>query len=159
MLNITRRQLIEGLLDARFLFVALLVILAFVANGIVYSSMIINSREDWSRTIAENTEDLSEDAENLQTLSRTDQRMVRPVSSLSFIADDGAVPMPNALQVDAFWIRYLGRHARSNDHVPMLPALDWGFIVGTLMTLLAVIIGFGAICGEKRDGTLVFAPH
>jgi len=44
--------------------------------------------------------------------------------------------------------------ARSNEQLPIVIPLDWSFIIGTLMSLLTILISYEAVSGEKRDGTL-----
>lgn len=154
MLNIAGHQLREGLFDAKFIFVAVLVLLAFTTNGLIYAERFQIERDDWNSTVADTTSALKNAAENLMDIAGLRQRMVKPFSCLAFIADDGSIAMPNALTVDAFRVRNLDRQARANDRLPLLPAIDWVFIVGTLMSLLAILVGYGAVCGEKRDGTL-----
>jgi len=45
----------------------------------------------------------------------------------------------------------------SFDSSPMqalFPLMDWLFIVGMVMSLLALVFSYDAICGEREDGTL-----
>jgi ABC-type transport system involved in multi-copper enzyme maturation permease subunit len=38
--------------------------------------------------------------------------------------------------------------------LPVVPPLDWSFIVGALFSLYVILLGYNAISGEKEDGTL-----
>lgn len=154
MLKIAAKQILESLLDLKFLFVAAIVLAAFAANGFFYSEKIAHERGDWQELVNKNLADLGDKHENLQKVSDFWQRVTRPVSKLSFVADDGAIRMPNLVNVNAFMIQGIERQSRDNEQIPLIPAFDWCFIVGVLMTLLALLLGYDTICGEKRDGTL-----
>lgn len=154
MLLIAKRQLIDGLLDAKLLFFATLVILVFAANGFIYSDSYGRSVEDWEYALANNSRAISEHSDNLQEVMRYEQLLVKPPSVLAFIADGGDQMLPNAIVVNAFYMNRPQKTSRENKVLPILGSIDWSFIVGTLMTLVAALIGFGAVCAEKRDGTL-----
>jgi ABC-type transport system involved in multi-copper enzyme maturation permease subunit len=154
MLTIAAKQILESLLDLKFLFVAAVVLAAFAANGFFYSEKIANERGDWQELVNKNLADLGANHENLQDVSDFWQRVTRPVSTLSFVAADGAIRMPNLIDVNAFLVQGIERQSRDNEQIPLIPAFDWCFIVGVLMTLLAVLLGYDTVCGEKRDGTL-----
>ena len=154
MIHIAAGEIKRGILNAKFLYAALLVILAFLMNGFVYADRYSKEMKDWHETVAKVHADLQTNSNDLQRLAITDQRMAAPFSRLAFVADDGAIPMPNSFRVNTFYVSSLERLSRTNEQITILPAIDWAFIVGTLMTLLAVLISYDAVCGEKRDGTL-----
>jgi ABC-type transport system involved in multi-copper enzyme maturation permease subunit len=160
MLLIARHQLMDGLRDARFLFFATLVLLVFAANGFIYSDWYAKSLHDWNYASSNNLRVIQEQAENLQKLANYSQLVVKPPSALAFIADGGEQMLPNALEVNAFYIGDVRnvviarKLSRDNKALPVLGALDWSFIVGNLMTFVAALIGFNAVCGEKRNGSL-----
>ncbi len=154
MLNIAKRQLIEGLRDSKFLFLFVLVMLACVINGFVYSQRYGEAMADWRESIRTTTDMLEQNSGSLQDISQNRQQMVKPPSALAFLADGGEQLLPNAWTVNAFVYTSPAKVSRGNRMLPILAAVDWNFIVGTLFTLLAILLGFTAVCGEKRDGTL-----
>lgn len=154
MLTIARHQLLESLRDAKFLFLATLILIAFILNGFIYSERYHSQGLAWRE--AENlTNDMLEARkDNLQQFVNFPQQMVKPPNALAFIADGGDANLPDTWTVNAFIYRNPEKTLRGNKMMPVLCPLDWSFIVGVLMTLLAVLLGFRAVCGEKRDGTL-----
>lgn len=150
MINIMKRQILEGLKDTKYIFLAVLVILAFIINAFVYSGRYHQEMTDYNNNIAEMTTNLEAEANNLQSISNYPQIMLQYPSPLAFIADGGQLSLPNSLQVNAFQYVEPEAKARNNEKMPVFEALDWSFIVGVLMTLLAILISFGVICGEKR---------
>ena len=154
LITIIRHQITEGLRDAKFLFLAAVVLVTFVANGIVYADRYNLAYADYMDSIADTTRMLETRAENLQLITSYPQRKLKPPSALAFLADEGEELLPNELQVNGFRQFFESTVNRSNELFPLLPAVDWVFIVGTVMTLMALMLSFASVCGEKRDGTL-----
>lgn len=154
MITIIKHQITEGLLDAKFMFMAVLVLFAFVANGLIYSAHYENAMEDWRESIANTTRQLESRTENLQSISAYAQRMVKPPSALAFIADGGDDRIPNRILVNAFVLAAPQVQTRRNDMFALLPNIDWVFIIGSLMTLLTILMSFSSVSGEKHNGTL-----
>jgi ABC-type transport system involved in multi-copper enzyme maturation permease subunit len=154
MLTIMKHQLVSGLRDTRLLFMATLVLLAFIANSFIYAERYHLALDDWQESIATTTDQLKARTENLQSLSEYAQRMVKPPTVLAFIADGGEDRLPNRIVLNAFVYRYPSVGSRGNDMFALLPSLDWVFIIGTLMSLMALLLSYATISGEKRDGTL-----
>jgi ABC-type transport system involved in multi-copper enzyme maturation permease subunit len=154
MFIIARHQLFNGMSDAKFLFAALFVLLSFIVNGILYSEKIVEENADVQRLVATTNRDIVEASASLQDVSDLDQLMIKPYSTLSFVADDGTVLMPNSLEVDAFTIGDIRRNNSINQELPVLPPLDWTFIVTHFMSLVCILLAYDSICGEKQDGTL-----
>jgi ABC-type transport system involved in multi-copper enzyme maturation permease subunit len=154
MFDIAGNQILLGMRDAKFLFMALLVLVAFVANGFIYSSSYHIAREDYEQSQRKTQQDMEAASGSLLDVTNYMQTAVRPPSPLSFIADGGSAQLPNSWQVNAFMYQNPENKARSNEQLPIRIPLDWSFIVGTLMSLLTILISYEAISGEKRDGTL-----
>ena len=154
LITIVRHQIAEGLRDAKFLFLAAVVLATFIANGIVYADRYNQAHADYMDSLADTTRMLETRAGNLQEMTSYPQRMIKPPSALAFLADEGEEQLPNALQVNAFRHRDENTVNRGNELFPLLPAIDWVFIIGTVMTLMALMLSFSSVCGEKRDGTL-----
>ena len=154
MLNIARRQIVEGLCDAKFLFLAAVVLLAFVANAVVYTESYRAKMEDYNLHQQETQRLMQSVCDNLQHLAIFVQKFVQPPSPLEFIAEGGSSTMPNAMELNAFARWRMEYRQGANEHLPVLPTLDWVFIVGILMTLLAILVSYASIAGEKKDGTL-----
>lgn len=154
MFNIAKHQIIEGLTDAKFLFLALLVLVAFIINAFVYSEQYALELEDWRDGIQTTDKILEDRSGNLQQLVNQPQIMMKPPAALAFISDSGEQSLPNSLRVNAFTYRNPRLRTRGNEMLPVLRAVDWSFIVGVLMSLMAILLSYDSICGEKQSGTL-----
>jgi ABC-type transport system involved in multi-copper enzyme maturation permease subunit len=154
MILIARRQLIDGIRDAKYFFLALLVLLSFIANGVVFTENYRLESEDHHAAIAETNRLMQGVCGNLQDAAIFLQKMIRPPSALAFLAEGGGGMMPNAVVLNAFSRWSIEYQQRNNEKIPVLPPMDWSFIVGVMMTLLAVLVSYNAVAGEKKDGTL-----
>lgn len=154
MITIALHQLREGLRDAKFLFLAVIVLVAFAVNGVVFSQRYELDLADYQDAVRTTTDMLSSQAGSLQDLSNYNQVMVKPPAALAFVYDGGEGKLPNTLTVNAFIYRNPRLLSRGNEMLSTLPPLDWSFIVGALLTLTSLLVSYSAICGEKRDGTL-----
>lgn len=154
MFTIIKHQLQEGLQDAKFLFLALLILITFSINAVVYSEQYRMDLDDYNKIVNTTSQMLDDNKGNLQSLANYAQTFVKPPSALTFIADGGNALLPNSMTVNAFIYRNPESISRGNKAKALLPPIDWVFIVGTLMSLLCLLVSFGVICGEKRDGTL-----
>jgi len=81
---------------------------------------------------------------------------LKPPLKLAFLADGGQATVPNfyAQALDAWiWPQLYGIHS-SNYRLRPLEAIDWIFVVRVVLSLIAFVIAYDAICGEKQRGTL-----
>jgi len=156
MISIARNQILLLVTDIRFFVLFCLVMVLFSVNAVVYSQLYDSQFADWSEEVARNNELIAESSDNLQHLSVTQQLVVNRPSPLQFIAAGGVTAIPNAFTVNAFRIEGPDLIVRDNPQLWSLPALDWSFIIGGLLSLAAIFLSFDAINGEKRDGTLKF---
>lgn len=174
MLHIAGLQLREGLLDAKFLFLTTIILIAFFVNGIVYTNLYHLGLEDFQEANESNDRDTeeaaigppyfqgiyqrlygeSESVPRLQFLAVYEQRMTAPPAPLAFLADGGNRYLPNVVRVNAFGRFETLREQRENEELPIFLPLDWSFIIGALMSLLAVLLSFNSIAGEKSNATL-----
>jgi ABC-type transport system involved in multi-copper enzyme maturation permease subunit len=154
MITIAGFQLAEGLRDAKFIFIATIVLVAFVINAFSYSAFFREDLESCSRSERTASAMLEQNSGSLRDLSNCLQKVVMPPTVLAFLADGGMRKLPDTWSVNAFILRDPERTKRGNRFMPVIGSFDWSFIVGTLMTLLSILVSYGAICGEKRSGTL-----
>jgi ABC-type transport system involved in multi-copper enzyme maturation permease subunit len=154
MLPIAKLTMLQGLKDAKFLFLSCLVFMAFVINAFVYSQCYSLSYKEWQDAVQADSIGLEQKLDNLQRFATHFRKLIKSPSAAAFIADGGEKELPDTWTVSAFLNQYPETTIRGNKMMPLQGRFDWGFIVGTLMTLLAFLVSFDAVCGEKRDGTL-----
>jgi ABC-type transport system involved in multi-copper enzyme maturation permease subunit len=83
-----------------------------------------------------------------------------PPSPLSFMSLGLGLVLPNVAETQAKYgeppavIRLSNNQGRDNLYESFYGPLDLIFVVGVVMSLLAIIMSYGAIAGEKEQGTL-----
>ncbi len=154
MFDIAGHQIASGLKDAKFLFMLVIVVIAFIFNAFAYSARYAQDMDDWQISLRSIEAQLELNVGSLQNLANAPLELVKRPSPMTFISDSGDQFLPNSITGNAFIVRNLRYLSRGNEMQSALPPVDWNFIIGSLMSLLAVLISYGAICGEKRDGTL-----
>lgn len=153
MLHIMKLKLVLGLTDAKYIFLAALMVLAFLLNGISYSERYQLEQRDYRASIAENHRMIRQTLHNMQEFSIFEHTVVAPPRELAFIADGGGSKLPNAQVTSAFSTYEKIRLRRDNKAMPTLPAIDWIFIVGFMGSLLAVVSGYSVFAEERQNGT------
>lgn len=154
MLIIAKLQLLSSIRDLKYIVIGLLILLAFLLNGITFSKEYESEKKDYQSHLAATNETLRGLSSNLQDIAVLNQEFRKPPSPLSFIAEAGQEDMPNIVAVNAFNRYETGSKRRKNEMLPRIYSLDWVFIIGFLMSFLAVAISYDAISGEKKQGTL-----
>lgn len=154
MLNIARMQLLDGIVDARFIFLSILIVLAFISNGLTFSETYIYDKSDYDAHVAHTNMILQKLSGNLQSVAVFNQEFSKPPSPLNFIANAGDESMPNVVKLNAFNRWGMDYKRRNNEMIPKLPSLDWVFIIGILVSLLTILLSYDSLAGEKKQGTL-----
>ncbi|MBW8874139.1 MAG: ABC transporter permease subunit [Acidobacteria bacterium] len=84
------------------------------------------------------------------------QPAVKPPWRLSLVVDGGQSATPDAYSQAASPLvppRFF-RINRGNERLPLSKPLDWSFVIQFVLSLTAFLLGYDAVCGERRAGTL-----
>lgn len=73
---------------------------------------------------------------------------------LGFISEGQEHNLPNAFQPSAFRVYGPTKHIRSNILLWRSDAIDWSFIIGVILSFVALILVYDGISGDREDGTL-----
>jgi len=154
MFTVARRAIVDGISDSKYIFLTALILALFAANGFVFSVSYQDQLDDYRKTVAENYRLMQPACSNLQDLAVFEQSLKKPPSPAAFVADGGRLFLPNVVLLNAFrrW-EIIKQHA-VNERSPIQQPLDWNFIIGSLVTLLAVLLSYSSVSGEKQSGTL-----
>jgi ABC-type Na+ efflux pump permease subunit len=159
MKEIIKLQILSGFRDAKFIFFSAIVLLAFIVNAFVFSAAYQERLKDYEVSLQYVNDGLQSNKDSLMAATLYGQQLVKPPSPLSFIASRGNGRLPNSWRVNAFMVTDQAIVGRGNKRLPLLEQLDWSFIIGSLMSLLTILMSYGSIADEKQEGTLkqVFA--
>lgn len=144
MLMIFQRELLEHLRSLQFVILIVLSVLLFSLNGWIsvkkYQERLTGYHEGVSAT----------------TRAPSTQRMalyLQP-TPLILLADGGSTYQPPGYTLTPK-ARLEPRAANpKNFKMPVVPALDWAFILKVVFSLYCLLLAFRGICGERENGTL-----
>ncbi len=154
MFTVARRVIIDGMSNSKYIFLTVLILALFAANGFVFSMSYRDQLDDYRKTVAENYRLMEPAYSNLQDLAVFEQSVKQPPSPVAFIADGGRLFLPNVVLLNAFRRWEIIKQHPVNERSPIQQPLDWSFIIGTLVTLLAILLSYSSVSGEKQSGTL-----
>jgi len=84
------------------------------------------------------------------------QPAVKPPWRLSLVVDGGQSATPDVYSqaLSALVTPQLFHLHRGNERLPASQPLDWTFVIRVVLSLTAFLLGYDAVCGERRTGTL-----
>jgi|GEM_PF-5848709 len=75
-------------------------------------------------------------------------------SPLAFLAEGQSKNLPAYLLVSASFVDYPLADVSKRPFLASRPSLDWAFVIGYLFSLVALLMSFDAVAGERERGTL-----
>ena len=176
--HIAKREILDNLTRFRFALTLILVMVLMVMNAVVFVS------SQYPRRIAEYSEDTHKAVESLRKKSRNLGELAvkgpgdlyKSVSPLTFITTGKDATLPKRVEgahsggygigmttpdfsfnyswSANWWLQYPQDISRKNDSLPNFTELDWTFIIGLVMSFMAILFTYDAISGERETGTL-----
>lgn len=147
-------NLVSSIRTFRFLISFLLVFVLFLLSGILFNGRISICNADDHDALTENQQQLESNATHLNTLARATQTLYCPASRLQFISTGFDDHLPNKLSMNAFSLSRFENVSRFNPLFPEYNYLDWTFLIGIIMSFIALTLTFDAVTLEKESGTL-----
>ncbi|MGD2246503.1 MAG: ABC transporter permease subunit [Candidatus Aminicenantes bacterium] len=137
--NIIRKELLNNIFSFRFLISFILLLVIILATSVILTNDYVRKQDEYSRRQAEIENYLREYA-HFNRLWSVLAPAQPPLAFYSLIR--GISPEVNMEEFN-------------NDPLPvMFPLIDLTFIVTVLLSLVALLFSYDAVCGEKEDGTL-----
>ncbi len=176
--HIAKREILDNLTRFRFALTLILVMGLMVMNAVIFVS------SQYPRRIAEYSEDTHKAVESLKKKSgnlgelgvKGPGNLYKSVSPLTFIATGKDANLPKRVEGASsggygigmttpdfsfnyrwsanWWLQYPQDISRKNDSLPNFTELDWTFIIGLVMSFMAILFTYDAISGERETGTL-----
>ena len=172
--HIAKREILDNLTRFRFALTLILVMVLMVMNGVIFVS------SKYPRRIAQHSEDINAAIASMKERSQSLGELAvkgpgdlykRP-SPLAFIATGEDTNLPKRVTGDGgsynSWrtsnfhyscsnnwsLEYPQDVFRKNDALPNFTELDWTFIIGLVMSFMAILFTYDGISGERETGTL-----
>ena len=167
MWHIAKRELYDNLHSLRFALTTVLLLALMLTNAVVHLREHPKRIQKYRETVAEHRNRLTSQAE--ESLYRLAQQgpghLYKKPSSLRFCAEGGEDFLSRRAgggnfrwstdTLESFWIlEYPSVTPNLRNINPTITKVDWGFIIGYVLSLVALLFTFDAVSGERERGTL-----
>lgn len=149
--KIARKELLSNLLTLRFfvgtvLFLSLAVLFTFVLLGDYKQRL-----EDYNNLVSTNNDELR----RLMTYQNLKPTVYKPPEILSIFSKGSQENMGNSVQISVGDVPEItSAAATKNPLLSVFPVLDVVLVFKLVISVLAILLAYDAISGEKEDGTL-----
>ena len=167
MWHITKRELYDNLNSLRFALATVLLLGLMLTNAITHLREHPERVQKYRDAVAEHQSLLTSHAENsLYDLAQQGPgRLYKKPSPLRFCAEGGETFLSDHAEggyhrwstdtLKSFWILVYPSVTPNVDNVhPEVTKVDWSFIIGYVLSLIALLFTFDSISGERERGTL-----
>jgi len=180
--HIIKREIYDHFTSLRFALTVGLITLLMALNALIFVSSDYKQRlSEYSQNIAWVSDKVKASCQQLNELATQGPvGFYKRPSSLAFCANDQEDALPMRIQAQGGlgsnswgrsyryshpWKLEYGRETyQKNSMLQTFTALDWSFIIGVVMSFIALLFTFDAISGEREYGTLALmfsnsVPH
>ncbi len=139
---IIRRTVFDSMKGMQFWTLLAFSIILFVMNGLLFCGRYSELREKYDQATA--------------SFNPSTRQQILPVppASLEFMHAGDSSGMPSRYELQPKRVITPVADSQANVRLPVVPSLDWIFIVTVIFSLFVTLIGYDAISGEREDGTL-----
>ena len=165
--HIAKRELYDNLNSLRFALATLLLLGLMLTNAIIHLREHPKRIQKYRDAVAEYRTRLTSHAENglYELAQQGPGDLHKKPSPLRFCAEGGEAFLSNQAQggyhrwstdrLKSFWILVYPSVTPNLANVhPDVTKVDWGFIIGYVLSLVALLFTFDSISGERERGTL-----
>ena len=167
MWHIAKRELYDNLNSLRFALATVLLLGLMLTNAILHLREHPERVQRYREDVSEYQNRIASHAENgLYDLAQQGPgNLYKKPSDLRFCIEGGETFLSNQAQggyhrwstdrLKSFWILAYPSATPNRDNVrPDVTKVDWGFIIGYVLSLVALLFTFDSISGERERGTL-----
>lgn len=153
-LEIVLKELRENFYTVRFYIILIMTISLFAVSGIIFMNIHKQKVSDYRNSISENETLLNAKSKNLCDLAQFEQGLVKKTNPLEFLSEANEKYLPNTFETDIFTLSFPQVEGRGNILLRDFKTIDWEFLVGIILSFLAFVLSYDAVCGEKEQKTL-----
>ncbi|HOO56689.1 MAG TPA: ABC transporter permease subunit [bacterium] len=151
--NLIRKELLDNLLSFRFVVSSVIVIFIMVLSTGILMQDYANQRDSYNQNQSAHYKH-AESFDNYIEFMFSGIGAERPPSELQFFYT-GVEKNPNrSTTIFPFFKPSFRGELNLNPIFPLFPAVDLMFVVSIVMSLLAFVFSYDAVCGERQSGTL-----
>jgi ABC-type transport system involved in multi-copper enzyme maturation permease subunit len=178
MWHITKREIYDNLNSLRFALTIVLLLALMVTNAVRHLQEHPKRVQRYQSAVTESLNHLTDRADDsLYKLAQYGPgNLYKKPSPLHFCANGGEPLLPDTVKVDepivfgtigtddsyeekvvlhGIWtLSYPDANLQNKDVGPDVSQVDWAFIIGYILSLIALLFTFDAVSGEREHGTL-----
>ena len=173
MWHITKREIYDNLNSLRFTLTTALLLALMVTNAVKHLREHPKRVQTYRDAVTESSNRLTAHADgSLYTLAQYGPgNFYKKPSPLHFCANGGELVLPDTIKVDdppvfatdsegnwtlvGVWsLSYPDANLQNKNVGPNVSQVDWAFIIGYILSLIALWFTFDAFSGEREQGTL-----
>ena len=164
MWHIAKREVYDNLNSLRFALATVLLFGLMLTNAVVHLREHPMRMQKYHDAVTESQNNLSSQTNLYDVAQRGPGLLYKKPSSLHFCADGGNIFLPGAVHIlirritdglEGFWqLDYRPATHNSRNIRPDTIKVDWGFVIGYVLSLIAILFTFDSISGEREHGTL-----
>jgi ABC-type transport system involved in multi-copper enzyme maturation permease subunit len=154
------KEMAENLLSFRFVIGLLLVLILCFGGGLIFCKKFQNDLDKYRRTQGLYQVALETGREGLNELFEQRIPLTKSPRLTSFFSSGSESRYPSTVVVAAAWPMsgYYGgmnpNTPRENYKLEEYLDFDWAFVIGVILSFLAIVLSFDAVSGGREDGTL-----
>ena len=164
--HITKRELYDNLNSLRFALATVLLLGLMLTNAAVHLKEHPKRIQRHNTLVTESVNGLTARAGNLYELAQEGPGLIyKKPSDLRFCAEGGEPFLPDVVGgaflwslgegLKGFWrLDYPSATPNLTNIRPNVTKIDWTFVIGYVLSLIALLFTFDAISGEREHGTL-----
>ena len=170
MWHIAKRELYDNLNSLRFALTTVLLLALMLTNAVVHLREQPVRIQRYLTTVTNARNALEARADSLYELAQKGPgKLYKKPSDLHFCAEGGDPFLSGAVEslhyfwensseyadLKSFWqMRYPAATSNLTNIRPDVTKIDWAFIIGYVLSLIALLFTFDAVTGERESGTL-----
>jgi len=148
------KEIRENFHTVRFYLVLLLAVSLFAAGSLLFVGTSNQRISDYRKDFAENENSLRIASQRLLDLARYNQSLYKKTNPFEFISEANEKYLPNKFETTIFTAGFPELKGRGNVLLKDYKNMDWEFIVAVVLSFLAFVMSYDAVCGEKEQKTL-----
>ena len=163
--HITKRELYDNLISLRFALATFLLLGLMLTNAVVYLREHPERMQKYHDDVTEAQNKLSTRTHLYDIAVQGPGRLYKKPSVLQFCAEGGDIFLSDRVyggflhwadgNLIGFWSTiYHYPNSDSKNIRPDTIKVDWGFVIGYVLSLIAILFTFDSISGDREHGTL-----
>ncbi|MFC1526165.1 ABC transporter permease subunit [Candidatus Latescibacterota bacterium] len=155
-----RKEIVNNVLSFRFIvtyalqFCLVLLAVFLMANDFQAKMQEATTEETKIRQTIDEIDALDDPGKQFQDFQQLDLAGVRRPEPLSILARGLEGSLPTQVTTRRFWMQSSDDRLGRNMLFEVFQAPDYVYVINIVMSLLALLFVFDAVCGEKEQGTL-----